>query len=357
MGFETPDVLNIARRLAVEVLEPHASATDTSAAPPREGIERLASAGLLGLSIPREYGGLESSPATLRRVLEIIASGCGTTAFVYFQHLVGCRHIAGGENTELAARVLPALASGERFCSLAFSHLRRPGPPVLRVSIDASDFVFDGTAPWTTGAGLADVVLLAGTHESGDSIWAVVPLADGGGLTVSEPMQLAAANASSTVSLSCEGLRVGSDSFVKRVSASQLAAETAGAILFFTALSLGVATRATELVAERLAATGSEGLVAAELSSEIERAREAVDACAARAGTPGFDAEALDVRAWCIDLGVRTAHAAVIASGGRANLLVDPAQRLLREAMLYTLTAQTPALRQASLERIRARGG
>ena len=70
-----------------------------------------------------------------------------------------------------------------------------------------------------------------------------------------------------------------------------------------------------------------------------------------------FDEEALDVRAWCIDLGVRAAHAAVIASGGRANLLADPAQRLLREAMLYTLTAQTPGLRAASLRRLAGRSG
>ena len=34
------------------------------------------------------------------------------------------------------------------------------------------------------------------------------------------------------------------------------------------------------------------------------------------------------IRAWCIDLGVRAAQAAVIASGGGANSLEHPAQRL-----------------------------
>jgi hypothetical protein len=142
-----------------------------------------------------------------------------------------------------------------------------------------------------------------------------------------------------------------------RVSAEQLAADTAGAILFFTALSLGAARAAADLVAERTVRVDGLTEVADVYRREIEQARHAVDACADRAGEPGFDEEALDVRAWCIDLGVRAAHAAVIASGGRANLLADPAQRLLREAMLYTLTAQTPGLRAASLRRLAGRSG
>jgi alkylation response protein AidB-like acyl-CoA dehydrogenase len=318
-------------------------------------VNALAEEGLLGLSTPREHGGLGAPPEEIRRGLEIVASGCGTTAFVYFQHLVGCRHIAAGENAELASRVLPAYAGGDRFCTLAFSHLRRPGPPTLRVAADGDAFVFDGAAPWATGAGIADDVLLAGTDDDGSSIWVVVPLADGPGMRVSEPMPLAAANASATVSLACDGLRVGRDAFVKRVSPAQLAGDTAGAILFFTALSLGVAVAAAALVAERTAGTDVLAGHAAGLSDEIERARSAVDVCAGRAGETGFDEQAVAVRAWCVDLGMRAAHAAVVASGGRANLAADPAQRLLREAMLYTLTAQTLGLRAASLRRLSER--
>jgi hypothetical protein len=64
---------------------------------------------------------------------------------------------------------------------------------------------------------------------------------------------------------------------------------------------------------------------------------------------------ALELRAWCIDLGVRAAHAAVVVGSGGANLLDSSAQRLFREAMLYTLTAQTWPLQQASLRRLLAR--
>jgi hypothetical protein len=52
---------------------------------------------------------------------------------------------------------------------------------------------------------------------------------------------------------------------------------------------------------------------------------------------------------------VRAAHAAVVVGSGGANLLDSSAQRLFREAMLYTLTAQTWPLQQASLRRLLAR--
>jgi len=64
-----------------------------------------------------------------------------------------------------------------------------------------------------------------------------------------------------------------------------------------------------------------------------------------------------DARAWCVELGVRAAHAAVMTSGGAANLLDHPAQRIFREAMVYTLAAQTSDLQTAMLARLVRRGG
>jgi alkylation response protein AidB-like acyl-CoA dehydrogenase len=61
-----------------------------------------------------------------------------------------------------------------------------------------------------------------------------------------------------------------------------------------------------------------------------------------------------DTRAACIELGVRAGHAALAACGGAATALDHPAQRILREAALYTTTAQASALRAATLARLTA---
>ena len=42
-------------------------------------------------------------------------------------------------NEDLKRRILPELATGEKLCGVAFAHLRRPGPPILRaISVSES---------------------------------------------------------------------------------------------------------------------------------------------------------------------------------------------------------------------------
>ena len=58
------------------------------------GRYHMAAAGLLGVTVPPENGGTGGSPELVRDCVAAVASGCGVTAFVYFQHVVGCRHLA-----------------------------------------------------------------------------------------------------------------------------------------------------------------------------------------------------------------------------------------------------------------------
>jgi alkylation response protein AidB-like acyl-CoA dehydrogenase len=121
-----------------------------------------------------------------------------------------------------------------------------------------------------------------------------------------------------------------------------------------TSLSLGVATAAARLIRESAAprADGSLSDAAAALEQEIAAARALVDAWADQTSDPDYATHAVRVRARCIELGVRAAHTAAAAAGGSANLMDHPAQRLLREAMLYTLVAQSRPLQAATLDRL-----
>ncbi len=62
--------------------------------------------------------------------------------------------------------------------------------------------------------------------------------------------------------------------------------------------------------------------------------------------------EKLRIRAWAIQLAAKCAHAGVIAWGGAAISLKHPAQRIYREAMVYSVSAQTTDILEASLDRI-----
>lgn len=358
--IDTGTLLERARRVAALVLAPAANATDQSETVPRENLRALADAGLLGIATPARYGGHGVPARIAREYLEIIAGACGVTAFVQIQHATAaCPLIARGDNEALKERVLPRFASGERFCTVGFSHVRRPGPPMVRVEPDGDHVRLHGTVPWLTGHGIADDAVIAGTLPDGRLMYVLTSLQAGESIVPSPPLRLCAMSASATVSLTLRDLRVGPDQVIATVTREHQAVRDVAGMLTPSALSLGVAGAAAALLAELAERRGSTHLAGAARGFEDEReaARAEVDAWADRPEAEGYGEHVVRVRAWCIDLGVRAAHAAVIASGGSANLLDHTAQRLFREAMLYSLTAQTRDLQTATVQRLLARGG
>ena len=346
-------VLNRAKEIADTVLAPRALETDLSDDVPVDNVRRLADAGLLGLSTPERYGGFGAPGNVLRSYTEIIAAACGTTTFVQGQHLSACALIAGAENESLKCEALPMLASGRRICGVAFSHLRRPGAPTLRVEQDGDSYIFEGQAPWFTGWGLMDDTVLGGTLPDGRFLYVVTPL-DAPGIEASAPMRLCAMNASGTVILMIRGLRVPIANAMKTITREQMAANDLGAILGVTPQIFGVARASINLVAALGESRKSEVMrrTVEALESEMEALRGEVDSWRDQTAAENYREPALRVRAHCIEFGVRAAHAAVAATGGGANARDNQAQRLFREAMFYTLTAQTRDVQTATLEHI-----
>jgi hypothetical protein len=60
----------------------------------------------------------------------------------------------------------------------------------------------------------------------------------------------------------------------------------------------------------------------------------------------------LELRAWAIELMMRCAHAGVVSSSGAANYAEHPAGRVLREAIVFSVSAQTGAIMECTLNRL-----
>jgi alkylation response protein AidB-like acyl-CoA dehydrogenase len=93
------------------------------------------------------------------------------------------------------------------------------------------------------------------------------------------------------------------------------------------------------------------------LRHEIDDCWQDVETWTSRPEDPAFTDSALAVRAHCVDLGVRAAFSAIVATGGSALKRDRDAQRIYREAMLYAVAPQTSALRKATLTRLLGRHG
>src|SRR6266508_206671 len=141
-------VLDTARRIAEEVLFPAATAVDAADRVPADHLDLLAANGFYGLAAPADAGGLGlADRATASRVIEILASGCLTTTFVWLQHHSAVAAVA---DSPLRKEWLPPLARGDRRAGVVLAGLR-PGPPSVRAEPVDGGYLIDGQAPWVTG--------------------------------------------------------------------------------------------------------------------------------------------------------------------------------------------------------------
>ena len=367
-------ILAAAQQVCDTTLGPNAEATDRGAEPNRTNFRALAERGLLGLAIPREYGGLDANGTTQRKFTQLLASYCGVTTFTQAQHHGPSRMIANGPNAELKRRLLPDLASGTRMSGISFAHLRRPGPPILRAEPVAGGWRLQGTAPWVTGWGLISQVAFGATLPDGRFlyVWSPTtrdafpdlfadtcpPAGKWGALEASPPLALCAMNASATVELTLTDWFIPADHRLSESDRETMQRNDRNGVLGATAMPLGCAAAAIRLLETTAEKRSIPAILRAAQSfaREWEEAEGQMEEWNGRSAEPDFFVNAVRVRAWCIELALRAAHAAVTASSGAANMLSNPAQRLLREAMFYTVQAQTHEVMDATLARLE-RGG
>ena len=206
---EMAGVVGRARAIADEVLFPRALEVDGADAVPLEHLDLLAREGFYGLVGPPEHGGMGADFPTMCAVVEALASGCLTTAFVWVQHLGALWRTAACGNASLRDEWLRPMCAGERRAGIALAALR-PGPPRLVARPVEGGWVFDGSAPWVTGWGRIDATLTAAMTEDGRVVRALVDARDGAypresaeareGATISaRRLRVVAANASGTV--------------------------------------------------------------------------------------------------------------------------------------------------------------
>ena len=350
-------ILHEAQHLADTLFRPQAQAADQGDIHGQvaSNVRMLAENGYFGLGISPEYGGLGADEATRREYTELMASACGVTAFVQQQLHAGGGFVGGGRSLALKSEKLPRFASGEELCGVAFSHLRRSGPPMVTAERVPGGYRVSGKAPWVTGWGLLDSFILGAVRlPENDHIYFYVPKSGNeAALQPGPAIPLVVMNASDTVEVTLDSLFLPDEYVLYERPAEALKRGDFCGITGHVFLPLGcargsvIALRA--LAEQRRSETFTHA--ADEFQQEINTCRaDALQWSGACAEQPEYKDRALLARASAITLATRAAHAVVTATGGGAHLLSSPAQRLLRESIFYTTTAQTSDVQSATLD-------
>jgi len=127
---------------------------------PRWVVDRLFSMGVLGMTIPKDFGGLGMGITSYNRVLERIGMYCGSTAVMVSAHQsIGCKAVMLYGNEEQKKRWLPHLAKDwlSAFCLSEPNVGCDAGGQETRCekTPDGEYFILNGEKKWATSGALA----------------------------------------------------------------------------------------------------------------------------------------------------------------------------------------------------------
>jgi len=193
MDYELSDahklIRDTARRVAREKVAPRAAELDETGEYPQDIFAAYKDVGLLGLSIPQEYGGSGAGFLALALAVEEVAKYCNSSALILLLSALSTQPINLGGSEEQKRQWLPRSAAGEirgAFCLTEPNAGSDAAAIESRARRDGDDYVIDGEKVYISGGSVADYVcFFAKTNGDGtQAISAFVVPADSPGFSV-----------------------------------------------------------------------------------------------------------------------------------------------------------------------------
>jgi alkylation response protein AidB-like acyl-CoA dehydrogenase len=357
-----------AHALASEQFAPRSLEWEQTGAFPWENLKALAQAGLLGVTIPAEHGGMGGSWMEGGLVLEEIARACWVTAMASLGEIgVQSQALAAYGSDEVRSKYLPRIAAGELICSVCITE-EQAGSDIFAMTTTARDdgeqvVVNGGKALISRGdvAGLFVVYVKWSEDPGARPIGAVLVPRDTPGLTIDEGRETLGGE--KLYALSFDDCRIPAsyvlareDGFKKMLSAFN------GQRCLNAAISVGLAQgaqdAAVKYVKERMqggkALAEHQGIqwMIADNELEIQAARLLVWRAAA-AASGGFPTrtEAALAKVVSNEMALRVTDRVVQLFGGHGWLKEFPAERYLRWARYGPLGGGTPQIQRTAIAR------
>jgi alkylation response protein AidB-like acyl-CoA dehydrogenase len=333
------------RELAQASVQPHAEEVDREHRFPEEAVRAVTEAGLMGVLIPRAYGGAGLDAIAFAIVIEELAQACASTAVIVDVHTsVGTEPILLFGDDEQKRRWLPRLATGEILGAFA---LTEPASGSDAASLKASArrdggaYVLNGTKVFITNIGRAGLyVVFARTSEDekAGGITAFLVPSDAAGLRVGQVFDKMGLHGSPTGELVLEDVTVAAE--------NRLGAEGTGFRVAMRALdsgrigisgqALGIAQAAVDQARELMRERGhdqGDDFTLADLATRVESARllayRAAWLCVH--GKP-FTREASMAKLHCTDTAMQVALDALQIAGEDGARQGSPFERHVRDA-------------------------
>jgi alkylation response protein AidB-like acyl-CoA dehydrogenase len=164
-----------------DVVAANAVEVDRDAAFPRQNIQALADANLLGVLSAVEVGGQDAGLAEAAHIVERLAGACGSTAMVVLMHYAAVAVL----EVHAPREVREAIAAGRHLSTLAFSEAGSRShfwAPLGTAAVNNGHVRLDAQKSWVTSAGHADSYVWSSRALEADgpmTLWLVPARSDG----------------------------------------------------------------------------------------------------------------------------------------------------------------------------------
>ncbi|MBV9577920.1 MAG: acyl-CoA dehydrogenase family protein [Chloroflexi bacterium] len=360
---EQRDLQLLVRSIAQKELAPLATRWDRSHEFPWDSIRALGAAGVLGLTIPEQYGGVGGSWFEAVLAIQEVARVCYQTAMAVLGELgVQTQAIVHYGTDAHKARYLPAVARGELICAICMTEPDAGsdvGAIVTQAQSTPSGYSVNGSKILISRADVAGVFLTFvrfGNTPGSRGVGAVLIDRDTPGLEIGPGEETLGGELLfpvyfHDVQVAEEAVLVKEHGFRKLMSAFN------GQRCLNAAISLGQAHGAFDAAvdyvqtrqqfAQRLADFQGIQWMLADMAIELDAARLLIyrAACNAGAGLPD-QVEAAKAKAFANETAIRVSNQALQLFGGHGYLKSMQVERFVRGARFGALAGGTPQIQR-----------
>ncbi len=322
---------------------------------PFELFKHLADMGLLGVGVPEEYGGSGGGFVEVALICEQMGHVGGSVNMTFMPTAVfGNQTLLGGGSGEQKREFLPRMASGELRTAFALTEPEAGSDAAAvrtRAVSDGADWVINGSKIFSTGAHVADYIVLTartGTTEE-RSAGLTVFMVDAGtdGITVTGIPKIGH-NAVKTCEIGLADVRVPADALVGEVGRGWRALSEAldAERIAVAALCTGLSQHCTDLAldyakkreqfGQPIARFQAISHMLAEMETETAASRWlAYEAAWRKDNHLACSKHASMAKSYATELGTRSATRGMQILGGYSYTKEYEMERFYREAKLY----------------------
>lgn len=359
-----------ARKFAQEEILPIAAEYDRKAEVPPGIVQKAKAAGLLNVTIPKEYGGMSYGALQSAMIAEELGAACVGISITLLVNGLALTPIMLFGNEEQKEKFLRPVAEGAKLAAFCLTE-REAGSDAGSIKTtalpDGDDLVINGQKCFVTSGSLASIlVVFAQTDpERGPrGVSTIVVPADTPGIRVVKVEDKMGQRASNTAELTFENVRVPQANLLgKRGRGFGIALETldfgrSGVAALSVGLARAALEHATRYAKERqqfgapIINNQAVAFMLADMATKIEAAR-LLTWQAAWSADQGIKATAKSAMAKCFasDTAMQVTTDAVQIFGGMGYMKDNPVEKLMRDAKLLQIYEGTNQIQRMVIAR------